>query len=717
MAIDASDNGLSGHTFASGQYLASLGADTELPFTDGGYANIANVAADLAYLGFDNVRDGITDGEQGSAALSTYITLAQEGIKFTFAIAAGGNQTTATLQAKLNLIDQVNEAVPGSIVAVEGANEINNLPITFNGETDDLQAAVDLQQALYAAVHSDPNLQGVAVDYFTGYDAYSFQENMPIQPGPDPATTPGLADFDTQHPYPAYGTPPDPTLTPSYSLQNENENGSTDFGPAVFTETGYSTNTSSGSGVDPDVQARYELDTLFDDAVNGISRTYIYQLLDAYPPGINGYDGYGLFDSNNMPKEAATAIHNLTSILADPAGSAAGFTPTQLNYFVSNLPSTGNTLALEKSTGAYDVVVYNEPEIWSEQTQTAMPAATQDVTVQLAATYATVEVFDPLSSAVPLETLSNVSSVELSLTDHPLIVELEVPCYCPGTLIMTERGEVAVERLAIGDVVVTAAGMLEPIRWIGRRSYAGAFIAGRHLMLPVCIRANAFADGVPHTDLSVSPGHAVLLDGQLVPAWRLVNGVSVVQADAVDEVTYIHLELGRHDILFANGALAESFLDDGCRGQFHNAAEFDVRHPGAPPMRPLAPRLEDGFALQCLQGRVAARAGVFVSPEPAGPLRGFVDFATPGQVRGWAQDAANPEDPVALDVLVDGSPVACVLANGYRADLRRVGLGSGCHGFALSLPAALAGVVVVRRVGDGAVLPLAETVSPGLRAA
>ncbi len=708
MAVDATDNGLAGHTFSSGQFFNSIGVNTELPYTDSNYANLTNVLDDLDYIGLTNVRDGISGGQNGSAPIGTFIGLAQDGIKFTFSIASGGNLTTATTQATLHLIDEVNEAVPGSVVAVEGANEVNNNPITYNGETNDLQAAIDLQQALYADVHADPNLPGVSVDYFTGYDAYSIPENTPVEPGPDPATTPGLADFDSQHPYPAYGTPPDQTLTPGYALQNENEGGNTAFGPAVYTETGYTT-ASGISGVNQDVQAKYELDSLFDGTVNGISRTYLFQLLDAYAPGSpQGDTGFGLFDSSGAPKEAANALHNLTSVLADPGAAAAGFTAAPLAYSVADLPSTGDSLALEKSTGAYDVVVYDEPEIWDDKTQTELTAPTQDVTVQLASTYATVEVFDPLVSALPIETLNDVASVELGLTDHPLIVELEVPCYCPGTAILTLLGEVAVERLEIGDLVVTSAGMVEPVRWIGRRSYAGAFIAGQHLMLPVCIKAGALAEGVPHSDLSVSPGHAMMVDGQLVPAWRLVNGASVVQAEAVDAVTYIHVELDRHDILIANGAPAESFLDDGCRDQFHNAAQRTPEGPQAP-VAAWAPRLEDGFALQSLQARVAARAGVLATPKPAAALRGFVDVATVARVSGWAQDAGDPEEPVALEVSLGGRPWACILANGYRADLRRAGLGSGCHGFALDIDwAAMPGAVLVRRVADGAILPLSQ---------
>ena len=288
-------------------------------------------------------------------------------------------------------------------------------------------------------------------------------------------------------------------------------------------------------------------------------------------------------------------------------------------------------------------------------------------------------------------------------TNHVELVST-VPCYCPGTHITTPLGEVAVENLVIGDVVVTADGLHEPIRWIGRRSYAGAFIAGQQLMLPVCFRRNSLADGVPHTDLWVSPGHAMFVEGQLIPAWRLVNGVSIQQAKAVEQVTYIHVELDRHAILLANGAQAESFLDDGCRGQFHNAQDFHARYPHAEAMKPFAPRLEDGFALHRLHKRLAARAGAQVAAVRPSALRGFVDMATPDRVCGWAQDEGHPDRPVALEVLVGGQPVLSLMANAYRADLHDAGLGTGCHAFDIALSEGLSGPVSIRRITTGELL-------------
>src|SRR5207245_9141655 len=122
--------------------------------------------------------------------------------------------------------------------------------------------------------------------------------------------------------------------------------------------------------------------------------------------------------------------------------------------------------------------------------------------------------------------------------------------------------EVAVEALGIGDRLVTASGEARPISWIGRRSYDGRLAAGNRAVLPVRISRDALGGGVPRRDLFVSPLHAMFLDGILIPASPLVNGLSIVQAEAVDEVAYFHLELETHDVILAEGAPSETFVDD-----------------------------------------------------------------------------------------------------------------------------------------------------------
>ncbi len=194
------------------------------------------------------------------------------------------------------------------------------------------------------------------------------------------------------------------------------------------------------------------------------------------------------------------------------------------------------------------------------------------------------------------------SVFELTDTDY-------VACYARGTLIATPGGEVVVEDLAIGDRVLTAAGIAEPVRWIGRRSYAGRFLAGRRHLLPILFRAGSLGAGLPRRDLRVSPAHAMVLDGVLVPASCLVNGVSIVRDETCRRIDYLHVELARHDVILAEGAPSESFLDDDSRGLFHNAAEYRALYPDAPAAgRYCAPRVEDGYVLDTIRRRLDALA-------------------------------------------------------------------------------------------------------------
>jgi hypothetical protein len=264
------------------------------------------------------------------------------------------------------------------------------------------------------------------------------------------------------------------------------------------------------------------------------------------------------------------------------------------------------------------------------------------------------------------------------------------PCYLRRTLIRTTDGEVPVERLKIGHWVVTANGEALPVKWIGRRSYRDWLAIGNADVQPVCFRAGSIADGIPARDLYVSPEHAMFLEGMLVPARHLVNGTSIVTAEGMDAIDYFHLEFGRHAVIFAEGAQAESFVDDDSRMLFHNAEEYRRLYPSEPRWQRAefcAPRLEDGPKLHEIHQALARRAAHLRPGGVAAPwgLRGKVEVATSRLVSGWAFAGADA-GPVALAVLINGAIIGQTTADRYRADLAAAGIGNGHHGFRFVLP-------------------------------
>ena len=180
-------------------------------------------------------------------------------------------------------------------------------------------------------------------------------------------------------------------------------------------------------------------------------------------------------------------------------------------------------------------------------------------------------------------------------------IDIGIACYCAGTAILTVEGERPVETIAPGNLLVTANGRAEPVVWVGRRSYAGRFLRRQPHLLPIRIRAGALGSGLPRRDLLVSPNHAMLLDGALVPAAALVDGDGVTVDRGCTQVDYIHLELARHEVILAEGAAAETFIDDDSRGLFHAVEGTLGSATGW-----CAPRLADGFELEAIRRRRTA---------------------------------------------------------------------------------------------------------------
>ncbi|WP_380057544.1 Hint domain-containing protein [Falsihalocynthiibacter sp. SS001] len=144
------------------------------------------------------------------------------------------------------------------------------------------------------------------------------------------------------------------------------------------------------------------------------------------------------------------------------------------------------------------------------------------------------------------------------------------PCFASGTLIETPNGPRLVEELEAGDMVLTASGKPQTVRWIGTRTiHFGKAEEPKHLR-PILILAGALGNGLPTQDLCVSPQHRIVLSSKwndlhfgsrdvLVAAKHLVNGDSIKIDGNCTQVEYVHILLDQHEILISNGLPSESF--------------------------------------------------------------------------------------------------------------------------------------------------------------
>jgi hypothetical protein len=154
-------------------------------------------------------------------------------------------------------------------------------------------------------------------------------------------------------------------------------------------------------------------------------------------------------------------------------------------------------------------------------------------------------------------------------------------CYVKGTLILTKTGFVPIENIKAGDNIITKGKIhnnanfvqstdikIEPVMWISKFNVGLLDSTSR----PICIKKNAFGENTPFQDLYVSPGHRLLLNNEMVLVSSIVNGTTIYQDNDCENVEYYHLECEEHSAIFANGVLAETYLDnDNLRYAFDKA--------------------------------------------------------------------------------------------------------------------------------------------------
>jgi hypothetical protein len=415
---------------ATNDFLNSIGVVTTFP--DRGQP-LARTIEMVRYCGFRWVRAGIEGlSDKGPTTIQTFLDLHREtGVRLSWGLVSGGTDVKKLVETGKVL------AEAGALLAFEGNNEPNNWGVTYQGEKGggrehSWMAVAKLQRDLYQAVKRDPVLAKYPVWSISEPGAQ--RDNVGLQfltipPGAQTLMPDGTkyADYANVHNYIYH--PHSPYLADNKTWDAADPTAASkvdglfgNFGvtwarrfrgytqeqldtlPRVTTETG----TNIEGPVTEEIHGLNLMNLYLAQFKRGYAYTSVYLLRDRTDE--DGNQSFGFYRADYSPRKAAIYLHNLMTILADNGTLAK---PGHLDFAIANQPETVHELLLQHSEGAFQLIV------WDERLR-----GQHRVTVQLGVTPASVRIYDPTIGIEPVRTPTNVSSFELALSDHPIVIAI-----------------------------------------------------------------------------------------------------------------------------------------------------------------------------------------------------------------------------------------------------------------------------------------------------
>lgn len=415
---------------ATGNFLDSIGVVSTFP--DRGQP-LARTIEMVRYCGFRWVRAGIEGlSEDGPTTIQTFLDLHREtGVRLSWGLVSGGSDIEKLVTTGKVL------AQAGALLAFEGNNEPNNWPVTYKGRTGggsdhSWVPVAELQRDMYQAVKSDPVLSKYPVWSISEPGAETDNAGLQflqIPPGAQTLMPEGTkyADYANVHNYIYHTRSPYPADNKTWDAADPTAASKIDglfgnFGitwsrgylgytqeqldslPRVTTETGVTIH----GQVSEELQALHLMNLYLAQFKRGYAYTSVYILRDRTDE--SGNQTYGFFRPDYTPRKAAVYLHNLTAILADNGKLRE---PGRLDFTIADQPETVHDLLLQRSDGIFQLIV------WGERL-----SGEDKVTIRLGRRHGPVNIYDPTIGTEPVQTLTNPKSLELTLSNHPVVIEI-----------------------------------------------------------------------------------------------------------------------------------------------------------------------------------------------------------------------------------------------------------------------------------------------------
>jgi hypothetical protein len=361
-----------------GAVLNTIGVNTHFDSNAYGYQNLPVAEAAIKYLGVKNLRDSA----QSSWSLTLWPQVASaSGARFDDYMGRGSraqDTTDLTFVAPL--------AALGVLNSVEGGDENDTaVPISLGNSISWTSA---FQMQVYSTGHA-LGLPVINMSFGAGWTATNNWQGDYDKVG----DLSPYCDYGNAHTYPNVGASTDGTIR----RLNADAKLAAWSRPVMTTEIGWNT-----ANFDPVSAARFTLDAVFDGIKDGDVKMYFYALFD------DNAGKFGLMNQDGTSKPAGKALHNLTTIMADAGAPRTG----SLSYSLTGTTANDYTLLMRKSTGAFQLVVWNEVD------------AAHTVTLSLPLSATKLNIYDPLTGSAVMKSLSSAGTISFSVPDHPVIAEI-----------------------------------------------------------------------------------------------------------------------------------------------------------------------------------------------------------------------------------------------------------------------------------------------------
>lgn len=404
-AAATTNTSTSGETARSAyDFINSIGLNTHLNYFDRIYGNFPLVQRELKSIGVRHVRDGVhlQNADYNAALYDRWIQLGKMGVRFNAVLDPRSNL------GSLNgaLLDEVESLSGQTIESFEGPNEMD-----VSNESDWTAVDQGYQGLIFT---SDRSMNGTHPKVIG--PSLAFASN-----GTELGSLTNRIDEGNLHPYPA-GKAPSVVFPEQVDLEKVVSDGK----PIVFTESGYHNAVNERHdqpGVSESAAAKYVPRLFLEDFSRGIPRTYLYEFMDEAPePAMTDPQmHWGLIRADGSEKPAFTSLKNMIQVLEDSTEESS---PQQLGWKLSDANDQIHHVLLQKSDGTFYLVLWQETSSYDLRHNADIDNADVAETLTLTRTARSVSVYEPMEGTAAVHSWDSVSSVPISIPDHPLIVEI-----------------------------------------------------------------------------------------------------------------------------------------------------------------------------------------------------------------------------------------------------------------------------------------------------